>query len=205
MKPCADCKHNCISHNECLRYQDFNKLVSDAQKIAQLKKHIKIAVPQFKGNKEWLHSEPNGFESRPWTDDMKWNGRFVTITFSPKKFTFNELTQPKKLINYALNAIYSLKNLLETKPYLVIEYHKSGIPHIHMNYTPKDELCLMTFLLRLQYYFAENLRNKRCIHDRIFNDGGITYIKKSNDFYITFNGSETCGLELLSRKNTISL
>lgn len=185
-KVCPDCQTVCLSLVECLKQQDFNLIVDDARQIAKLKKHIKSTVPHFKGLKKWLSSNPEGFGLHDFSEIKEWRSRFLTITFSPKKFSFNELTQPQKLINYALNCIYSLKNLFKDNPYIVVEYHKSGIPHIHLNYSCVSVLEHSTLILRLQYYFAENLRNKKCIHDRMFNDGGINYIQKSNKQYYTF-------------------
>lgn len=185
-KQCPDCHSICSSLQDCLKIQEFNIIVEDAKAIAKLKKHITNTVPHFKGIKNWLSLEPEGFQLQSFNDTTEWQYRFLTITFSPKKFTFNELTQPQKLINYALNALKDLQNLFKGKPLIVIEYHKSGIPHVHLNYSTETPLEHSTLQLRLQYYFAESLRNKRCIHDRIFNEGGKQYITKSNSQYYTF-------------------
>lgn len=184
---CKDCRHLCQSHAECLRYQDFNILVDDAQAIAKLKKDIKSAVPEYKGkNKQWFDKVPLFMEDKskhlsydayaklPTTE---YGGRFATITFDPKKFSLKELIDPQKLINFIGNALEELKPFY-TKCYLTYELTKMGIVHAHINYTCDSLITQTTFILRLKYYFAKDLRNRHAIHDRIFNDGGITYMSK---------------------------
>jgi len=195
---CKDCGHVCVSLSQCLKQQEFNIIVHDALALNRLKSHIKKAVPHFKGIKKWLIEsidevyEDKNFDdlfngkSSPSQDGMTFRNRFLTITFDPKKFTFNELTQPEKLIRYAKNALNDLKNLFKGKPIIIIEYHKSGIPHIHMNYECASPLEHSTLILRLKYFFSESLRNRNCIHDRVFNNGGIEYMKKANKTYFTF-------------------
>lgn len=184
---CKDCGHICDSLTNCLKYQDFNVIVENAQAMAKLKKHISVSAPEFKGNNKWFSEElKDKFVVQKFDISTNYQYRFATITFDPKKFTLNQLTQPILLVRYALNAIYDLRYLFKDKPIIVIEYHKSGIPHIHMNYTVNGPMEHATLILRLAYYFAKDLRNKKCIHDRIFNEGGQQYIKKSNTEYYTF-------------------
>lgn len=167
--------------------QEFNIILENHKKIMEIKKHIKIAAPLFKGNKKWFKQSFNdNFVEIDFDKSTDYQYRFLTITFDPKKFTFNQLTNPQELINYGLNAIYELRYLFNKNPLIVVEYHKSGIPHFHMNYSVDGPLEHMTLILRLKYYFSKDLRTKHCIHDRIFNDFGIKYIKKSNSKYFTF-------------------
>lgn len=184
---CKDCGHICNSLANCLKYQDFNVIVENAQAMAKLKKHIQHSAPEFKGNTRWFSEEvKDKFTSVNFDISTNYQYRFATITFAPDKFTLNQLTQPILLVRYALNAIYDLRYLFKENPIIVVEYHKSGIPHIHMNYSVGGPMEHATLLLRLRYYFAKDLRNKKCIHDRVFNEGGQTYIKKSNNNYYTF-------------------
>lgn len=186
---CKECYSICTSLNHCLRNQEFNLIVENAKAINKLKKHIKATVPHFKGAKSiWLHKEDiiNEYDQLPFLPETVYKYRFLTITFDPRKFSFNELTQPKLLINYALNALFDLRNLFKGKPIIIIEYHKSGIPHFHINYDVEGQLELSTLILRLKYFFSENLRNKICIHDRVFNEYGKNYMRKSNETYFTF-------------------
>lgn len=186
---CPDCKHNCISLNECIKKQEWNIIVEQAQAVAKLKKHIQ-AVPYFQGKKEWIRKDPefiqNHYHQIEFNSMTPYQYRFMTITFDPKKFSFNELTQPDILLTYFFKALHSLKNLFKENPIIIVEYHKTGIPHIHMNYSTHGPLEHATLELRMRYYFSKTLRNKRCIHDRIFNDGGKQYITKSNTHYYTF-------------------
>lgn len=208
---CPDCGHICDSHAMCLKYQDFNLIVENAKKIAELKKYIKISAPHYKGNKQKWFSQDfrKNFEEVQFSQNTEYFYRFMTLTFDPRKFSFDELTSPEKLLNYVFNSIYDLKNLFEKNPIIVIEYHKSGIPHIHMNYSvrgPFEHSCLM---LRLKYYLAKDLRNRHAVNDRIFNEGGIKYLQKSNTTYFRFKQQmegETCGLEpLIKQKNIVEL
>lgn len=186
--PCPDCKHDCRNHPECLRYQDFNLVIEDAHAIAKLKKTIKSACPTFKGkNKQWFDSIPLFMEDKSKhisydayakLNQDQYGYRFTTITFDPKKFSMTELINPTKLINYIGNALEDLKELY-TKCYLTYEVTKMGIVHAHINYTCDSVLTHTTFQLRLKYYFANDLRNRHAIHDRIFNDNGINYMTKS--------------------------
>lgn len=167
--------------------QEFNIIVENAQKMAQLKKHIKISAPQFKGITKWFTQDISGlFVERLFDTSTNWQYRFMTVTFDPKKFTLNQLTNPIELINYGLNAIYDLRYLFKQNPLIIIEYHKSGIPHFHINYEVNGVLELATLKLRMQYYFSKDLRNKRAIHDRVFNEGGHQYMQKSNTTYLQF-------------------
>lgn len=186
---CKDCGHVCVSLSQCLKQQEFNILVDDAKALTKLRNHIKYAVPHFKGVKQWLIKEIDGAYITKSFNELSASDfrlRFLTITFDPRKFTFNELTQPIKLINYAKNALYDLKNLFREKPLIIIEYHKSGIPHIHVNYSCATPLEHATLILRLRYFFSESLKNRKCIHDRMFNLGGIIYMKKANETFYTF-------------------
>ena len=183
---CPDCGHVCVSLTQCLKQQEFNIIVEDARALNKLRSHIKKAVPHFKGIKKWLiESVDEEYQTLPWGDVVH-QYRFLTITFDPKKFTFNELTQPIKLITYAKNALRDLKNLFKKKPLIIIEYHKTGIPHLHINYECNSPLEHATLILRLKYFFSESLRNKKCIHDRMANETCINYMKKANDTYFTF-------------------
>lgn len=183
---CKDCGHICISLVDCLRLQEFNIIVEDARAINKLRATIKKAVPHFKGIKKWLiENIDEEYQTAPLMG-VTHQYRFLTITFDPRKFTFNELTQPDKLVRYAKNALFDLKNLFKQKPYIIVEYHKSGIPHLHINYECYGPLEHATLILRLKYYFSESLRNKRCIHDRMANETCINYMKKANSEYFTF-------------------
>lgn len=188
-KLCPDCHHLCTSHAECLKYQDFNIVVENAQAIAKLKKDIKSATPTFKGkNKQWFdkvplfmedkskHLSDNAYKQLP---EDQYGYRFATITFDPKKFSLNELCHPQKLVNYIGNALEDLQSLY-TKCYLTYEVTKLGIVHAHINYSCDSVLTQTTFLLRLKYYFSNHLNNKHAIHDRIFNINGINYMTKSD-------------------------
>lgn len=168
--------------------QDFNIIVENAKTIAALRKHIQVSAPQFKGISKWFDQPlEDKYVIKQFDSSTLFKYRFITITFDPHKFTLNQLTQPVSLIRYALNALYDLRYLFKDNPIIVVEYHKSGIPHLHINYNINTPLEHATLLLRLRYYFSKDLRNKRCIHDRIFNEGGQSYIQKSNQQYYTFN------------------
>jgi hypothetical protein len=183
---CQDCGNVCFTHAECLKYQDFNLLVDNAKHIAKLRKHIKTTVPHFKGLKKWLTS--NVDKEYIWLplNIAPLGYRFMTLTFDPKKFSFNELTQPQLLINYVRNCLLDLSNLFKAPPVIIIEYHKSGIPHFHLNYECNGVLEHNTLLLRLRYYLSDSLRNKSSVHDRIANEYCKNYMKKSNEQYFTF-------------------
>lgn len=197
---CKDCGHICDSLKTCLKYQEFNVIVENAKQVNKLRTHIKSTVPYFKGIKKWLDNDITPEYETYDFNTLKEEGirdvpihqyRFLTITFDPKKFSYNELTQPVKLINYLKNALFSLKNLFKVKPIIIVEYHKSGIPHFHINYTVNGPLEHSTLILRLQYYFSESLRNRKCIHDRVYNTHGLNYMEKSNKTFFTFkNGLE---------------
>lgn len=179
---CPDCNHGCTSLAECLRYQDFNLIVENAQAVSKLKKQIGKTCPEYKGkNPNWFKNEPvlpsMSFDDYKTMPASNFGGRFATITFDPKKFSANELTNPKALTNFIANALLDLKPFY-SKCYLVYELTKHGIVHAHINYTCDTVLDHTTFMLRLKYYFAKDLRNKHCIHDRMFNDGGIIYMVK---------------------------
>ena len=166
--------------------QDFNLIVEHAKSIANLKKTIQRATPHFKGIKSWLYKDVDDqFENVKFSDSTNYQTRFLTITFDPQKFTFNELTQPLLLTNYLKNSLLDLKTLFKQSPICIIEYHKSGVLHAHINYECNDVLSHTTLLLRLKYYFSATLRNKHAIHDRHFNQGGIQYITKDNQTYFT--------------------
>lgn len=166
--------------------QEFNIIVEDSKAIHKLRKHIKKAVPHFKGIKKWLVEDVDTDFQVHKLDGIKYQYRFLTITFDPRKFTFNELTQPIKLIRYAKNALKDLENLFKGKPIIIVEYHKSGVPHLHINYECEGPLEHATLILRLRYFFSESLKNKSCIHDRMANEGCIQYMKKANTEYFTF-------------------
>lgn len=184
--------------------QDFNIVVENAKKMAELKKHIKYTVPHFKGIKKWLtESVSEKYVSKGFNNEMKWNYRFMTLTFDPKKFSKNELSQPIQCITYALNAIYDVRHLFTANPIVVIEYHKSGIPHVHFNYSVKGPLEHATLILRMRYFFAQDLRNTKAVHDRIFNEGGIAYITKSNTDYYTFKIWENFETESFGIKKSL--
>ncbi len=195
---CKECFTICTSHAVCLKMQDFNIIVQNAQAMAKLKKHIKISAPQFTGRSVWFETDSRQyFVERKFDESTLWRYRFITITFDPKKFTLNQLTQPIKLLQYAFNALYDLRFLFANNIRAVVEYHKSGIPHIHMNYDVRGPLEHATLLLRLRYYFSKDLRNRRAIHDRTFNEYGPGYMQKANQTYFEFKQmeGETCGLE----------
>jgi len=183
---CRDCGHVCLTHVECLKYQDFNLIVENAKHINKLRKHIKSSVPHFKGVKKWLTQDID--KEYIWLPlhNAQLQYRFMTLTFDPRKFSFNELSQPKLLINYVKNCLYDLRNLFRQEPVIIIEYHKSGIPHFHLNYECVGVLEHNTLLLRLRYFLSENLRNKSSVHDRIANQYCKNYMMKSNDQYFTF-------------------
>lgn len=168
----------------------------DARKIAHLKKWIRTCVQHFKGQSKWLTTDVaseyksklflnNSDSPAPAGDDV-WKYRFITITFDPKKFSFNELSRPEWLHNYTLNALLELKVLFDGNIILVREYHQSGVPHYHLNYTPVTSDAIYHINLRLRYYFSATLQNKHCIHDRIFNAGGYKYITKASGKYWSF-------------------
>lgn len=185
---CPDCNHDCNSLNQCIKYREFNELVQQARAIIALKKHIKLCVPHFKGKSTWLNDYSDNYVEKPLSDltPIDYNYRFMTLTFDPAKFSYNELTQPNKLHNYILNALYDIRHLFSNNIILVREYHKSGVPHYHLNYTTHDENTLIHLKLRMQYYLAKSLRNRHAVHDRIFNAGGVGYLKKANTHYYAF-------------------
>lgn len=193
---CPVCLNSCQSLNDCNKKQEWLQILEDAKKLTHLKKWIKTCVPHFKGNSKWLTTDRSTeYKSKlfsitssgpaPDSTDV-WKYRFLTITFDPKKFSFNEMTQPDKLHNYTLNALLELKVLFDGNIILIREYHKSGVPHYHLNYTPVSSDAIQHIILRLKYYFAATLNNKHSIHDRIFNAGGYQYITKSTNSYWSF-------------------
>jgi len=165
--------------------QDFNVVVENAQAIAKLKKHISASVPDFKGSKKMLTKVNDNFEEQCFPAPS-YNYRFITITFDPKKFSFNELTQPELLHNYVLNVLWELRTLFSHNIILIREFHVSGIPHYHLNYSCQTPLDHSSLILRLRYYFANSLKNRKCIHDRVFNEGGKQYMEKSNKTYFKY-------------------
>lgn len=186
---CPECHHECKSLNECNNYQKFNLVVLDAKKIAQIRKSIPKAVTNFKGNSKWFndeHGTGGRFESVKFSSHTEYKYRFMTITFDPKKFSFKELANFEKLHNYVLNALYELREYFDGNIILVREYHNSGLPHYHLNYSCHDQFLHHHIVFRMKYYFQAHLNNKHCIHDRIFNAGGQEYIKKTNSNYIRF-------------------
>lgn len=183
---CSFCGTDCKSFSDCKKKEQFALIVENAQKMALLKKHIKVSAPQFKGNTKWFTQPCNHFVERKFDESTEWKYRFLTVTFDPKKFTLNQLTDVPALINYFHNAIYDLRYLFKDNPIIILEFHKSGIPHFHINYNVDGVLELNTLLLRLKYYFSKDLRTKHCIHDRLFNINGQSYMKKSNDKYFQF-------------------
>lgn len=184
---CPDCHHICDSLATCHKYQDFNLVVEQYKVMLSLRKNIQIMAPNFRGKTTFFLDVPSGkFEEKLFFEGMNWNTRFLTITFDPKKFGPNELSQPSRLHNYVLNALFELRNLFSKNIILIREFHKSGIPHYHMNYQCNDICSHAHLLIRLRYYFAKTLKNKRCIHDRYFNEGGKAYIMKTNKSFFTF-------------------
>lgn len=167
--------------------QDFQIIVEDAKRMAQLKKHIKLTAPHFKGKTWMFYQDTSGlFVERKFDTSTNWQYRFMTITCDQIKFTLYQLSQPKLIITYFFNCLYELRNLFKENPIVIIEYHKSGIPHFHINYSVNGPLELATLKLRFRYYFAKDLRNKAAVHDRIFNEGGPQYMQKSNTTYYQF-------------------
>lgn len=161
-------------------------IIDDARAIARVRKHIKYIVPSFTGKRTWLIQDVKDQYEFHTFDKAIWQYRFMTVTFDPRKFSANELSQPYKLINYFQNAMLEMKNLLKGLPIIVMEFHKSGIPHFHINYSTEGVLELNSFILRMRYYFSKDLRTRATIHDRIFNDHGKDYIQKSNDAFFTY-------------------
>lgn len=156
-------------------------LVENAKLIANMKKHIKNTVSEFKGKKYWFQNNVDCYyETVAFTPETPIYSRFMTITFDPKKFSFNELSQPDMLMRYFKNALFEVRHLIVGKPVIVAEFMKSGVLHFHMNYQCDSLFDHQHFKMRMKFYFALNLRNEYCIHDRHFNDGGNIYIRKSN-------------------------
>lgn len=195
---CPDCGHLCDGLATCLKYQEFNIVIENHNAMLKLQKFIKITVPEFRGKKRFLSDDPSGkYHEKPFSTGSTCNQRFMTITFDPRKFSMNELSQPNLLHKYVLNALYELRNLFSKNIILVREYHKSGIPHYHMNYSTSSVLSHACLILRMRYYFAKSLNNRTAIHDRMFNDGGMAYMKKSNLMFFSFNQwQEPEGLEI---------
>lgn len=186
-KLCQDCGHICDSLAQCKKYQDFNIVVENYKQMVKLRKHIQNICPHFRGKTSFFSDSISGKFAWNYLNSVQnWNTRFCTITFDPKKFSANELSQPIKLHNYVLNALFELKSLFSKNIILIREYHKTGIPHYHLNYQCGDVHAHAHLLIRLRYYFAKTLKNKRCIHDRYFNEGGKQYMSKSNDIYYCF-------------------
>lgn len=186
---CPECNHECNSLNECVKYKTFNLLVEDARKIAKLKKWIKSSVAHFKGKNSWFVVDNPNYNIVPIQWDENYY-RFMTITFDPKKFSFRELADPNKLHNYVQNAIWDVKDLFKGNILLIREYHKSGVPHYHLCYNTYDTDTLNHLKLRMRYYFSAHLKNHKCIHDRVFNEGGKTYVRKANHMCWRFSGGE---------------
>lgn len=181
---CPDCNHECKSLVECNNYQKFNNVVLDAKQIARIRKSIPMATKDFKGVKGWLIQDPPLYEVCKFKNDTEWKYRFMTITFDPKKFSFKELCDIHSLTRYTMHALYSIKDYFDGNIILIREYHNSGVPHFHLNYSVPDQFCHNHVLLRMKYYFQQHLNNKHCIHDRIFNEGGKQYMQKANlDYY----------------------
>ena len=140
-KICPDCKHLCRNHSECLKYQDWNLVIDDAQSIAKLKKTIKSATPTFKGkDKQWFDKVPLfmenksqhiSYDSYAKLKQDEYGYRFTTITFDPKKFSLKELINPQALVNYIGNALEELRPFY-SKCYLTYELTKLGIVHAHI-------------------------------------------------------------------------
>ena len=190
MALCKDCGHICINLRNCLKLQDFNTIVDNAHAMALLRKNIKNCVPEFRGKSSFFSDVPSGrFDEKP-INKLEWfpmlRGRFMTITFDPKKFSPNELSQPSKLHNYILNILWELRFLFSKNIILVREFHKSGIPHYHLNYECKGVMEHATLILRMRYYCANNLNNRHCIHDRPANDGAKEYLTKSAPSYFFY-------------------
>lgn len=184
---CSFCGTDCKSFSQCKKQEEWNQIVYNAQQLAKLKKHIEVAAPTFKGNMKWFNTDISGlFVERMFDTSTNYHYRFMTITFDPKKFTFNQLTDVPGLLRYFFNCIYNLKNLFKENPIIILEFHKSGIPHFHMNYSVNGPLELNTLILRMQYYFSKDLRTKHAIHDRIFNEYGQKYMQKANTKYYQF-------------------
>lgn len=198
-KVCKDCLTHCQSYNECLKMQEFNLIVENARAVAKLKKHIVNTVPEFRGKTAWL--KENGIQDKyievPITESKTlFNyltkdtdyAKFLTMTFDPKKFSFNELSQPILLDNYIKNCIWNLRYLFKGKNIILVrEYHQSGIPHYHMIFVPTGLLEQSTIVLRMKYYLSKTLSNKRSVHIRHANEYATNYISKSNQTFWTFN------------------
>jgi len=185
---CKDCGHACKSHAECLKLQDWNIVIEDARQLAKLRKHIKINTPDYKGKSPELMEDKDNTFLRDENKKLSYERyrqlsehgyRFTTITFDPKKFGFEFMTNPKKQLNFIVNVLEKLKPLF-TKCYAIIELHKSKVLHCHINYTCPDVMTWATLQLRLKYYFAYDLRNKHAIDDRIFNSIGLDYMTKED-------------------------
>lgn len=185
-KVCSECFSICTGLADCLKLQEFNIIVENAKAIAKLKKTI-VATPTYRGSSQFFKIKNTSFGKRKFSEDEPFYSRFLTITFDPKKFTFAQLTNTELMINYTLNALWSIRQLFKHNIKLVFEFHKSGLLHCHINYECEDVFNHMSLLLRLRYYFSKSLKNKHCIHDRIFNDGGKQYISKANEEYYYFN------------------
>jgi len=197
MNKCGDCKQECKNLNECHAYQNFNNMVLDAKKVAAIRKSIPKAVPEFKGSKKWFNDATVGaqYDTGVFNTTVEWKYRFMTITFDPKKFSFKELAHFDKLHNYVLSALLEIREYFDGNIILVREFHKSGLPHYHLNYSCPDQFTQHHVLFRMKYYFQQHLNNKHCIHDRIFNEGGKQYIKKVNMTYIKYYEFENNNLD----------
>lgn len=184
---CKDCGHLCLSLNNCLKYQEFNMVVEQAQAMAKLKKSITGSVPHFKGLKKWLKQPTEDFIELDFSNNKIHYSKFITLTFDPKKFSLNELTQPTLLDNYIKNCLLDLQNLFKDKTIMLVrEFHKTGIPHYHLLCNFETPLEQNTCILRLRYFLSAKLTNKRSVHLRPANEYAINYISKSNTKYLNF-------------------
>lgn len=197
MRICQDCKTDCQSFAECKNTQFKNYAIAESLKLKEKNKLKTVGLPDIKFNGKTKYMEPvnnDNFEKLSFENTTPpWGYRFITITFDPVKFGANFLSQPQVCKNYIFNVLTELEPLFG-KFMLIFEYHKSGILHAHISYTVKsaetdeDEALLehSTLKIRLLYYFSKSLRNKKAIHDRMFNEGGKKYMTKSNIYYYIF-------------------
>lgn len=184
---CDFCGIDCANFSECNKRHMFNMIIENAEAMARLKKSIKCTTPTFKGKTQWFTQDiSDRFIKMQFGPGTQWQYRFLTVTFDYRRFTLDQLTKPQELLNYFQNVIYDLRDLFSRNPIIILEYHKNGVPHFHLNYECEDPMKLTTLILRLRYYFQKDLRNNRPIHDRIFNEGGQTYMQKANTTYFQF-------------------
>lgn len=193
---CKECLSNCKSFAECKKIQFKNYVQQEQERIKTKAVLNAKGLPNiaFSGKKDYMKPVHNeNYKQVQFDENTPWGNRFITITFDPNKFGANFLSQPQTCKNYVFNVLNELKPLFD-KMVFVFETHKSGIIHAHLSYKVKSadtdvdeaQLELATLKLRLKYYFSKSLKNKKCIHDRIFNEGGKQYMTKTNKSYYKF-------------------